>query len=152
MSSLEIGDKVPVELHLSDGAIDQHPQGFVFDDEGNLLTIKDLVYNAHGCYYPTVPYVMPDEVYISIVYIVYTDAGHTTLSSVYERSKETFIRQDITAAKINEMHDEAFGKWELDPTAKTLTLYMADGISILKVFDLTDTTGTVPSFIGRTPQ
>jgi len=53
---------------------------------------------------------------------------------------------------LSDIHDEAFGKWDLDPTAKTLTLYESDGVTPLKVFDLTSTTADVPAFIGRTPQ
>lgn len=53
--------------------------------------------------------------------------------------------------KLTDIHDEAFGKWTLDPIAKTLTLYRADGVAILKQFNLTDTLSSVPNFIGRTP-
>lgn len=56
----------------------------------------------------------------------------------------------IEWADITDLHDEAFGRWTLDPTAKTLTLYRGNG-TVLKVFDLTDTASTVPAFIQRTP-
>lgn len=64
------------------------------------------------------------------------------------------IRAEMEGAdtKLTDVHNEAFGKWILDPSAKTLTLYKADGIAVLKTFDLTDTTSTVPAFITRTPQ
>lgn len=54
-------------------------------------------------------------------------------------------------AKLDDLHDEAFGKWNLDPTAKTLTLYKSDGATVLKTFNLTTTPSTVPAFIRRTP-
>lgn len=54
--------------------------------------------------------------------------------------------------KIRDLHDEAFGKWILDYIAKTLTLYKADGVTVLKVFDLGDTEDTINPFISRTPQ
>jgi hypothetical protein len=51
------------------------------------------------------------------------------------------------------LEDEAFmGKWVLDPAAHTLTLYKRDGATVLKVFDLTPATQTVPGYTGRTPQ
>ena len=50
-----------------------------------------------------------------------------------------------------DLHDEAFGKWVLYPTGKTMTLYRADGITVLKTFDLTDTTADVNPFLSRTP-
>lgn len=53
---------------------------------------------------------------------------------------------------LKKLFDEAFGKWVIDPTAKTLTTYEIDGISILQVFDLTDTTDQINAFLSRTPQ
>ena len=58
----------------------------------------------------------------------------------------------ITWENITDIHDESFGKWILDPTAKTLTLYRIDGVTVLKTFDLTSTTSIVPDFVRRTPQ
>lgn len=52
-------------------------------------------------------------------------------------------------ALMNDLKDEAFGKWTMDPVAKTLTLYRSDGITVLKTFNLTDTVSSVPVFIGR---
>ena len=54
-------------------------------------------------------------------------------------------------ASIADLKDEALGKWVLDPTAKTLTLYRADGVTVLKAFNLADTQTAVPAFISRTP-
>ena len=52
---------------------------------------------------------------------------------------------------ISNLQDEALGKWVVNPSAKTLTLYKVDGITIQKQFNLTDTSSTVPNFIARTP-
>jgi hypothetical protein len=52
---------------------------------------------------------------------------------------------------LQNLRDEAFGRWAVDLTENTLTMYKTDG-SVLKVFDLTSTADTVPIFIGRTPQ
>ena len=54
------------------------------------------------------------------------------------------------SAKLTDIHDEAIGKWVVDPAAKTLTLYRAGG-TVLKTFNLTDTAQTVPAFIERIP-
>jgi hypothetical protein len=53
---------------------------------------------------------------------------------------------------IIDIQDEALGKWVLNPVAHTLTLYRQDGVTVLKVFDLTEATGAVPSFKERIPQ
>jgi predicted nucleotidyltransferase len=94
MTLLKLDDKVPIELQLGDGAIDLFPQAWVFDDDGNLLATINLVYDANSWYYPLVSYLMPNKVFISVVYIVYTDAGHTIISNKYERVNNTFIKVD----------------------------------------------------------
>ncbi|MEE8575507.1 MAG: hypothetical protein V3T30_08855 [Thermodesulfobacteriota bacterium] len=52
---------------------------------------------------------------------------------------------------IGDLHDEAFGKWVLDPGGETLTLYKADGVTVLKTFNLTSTYNALPAFIERSP-
>lgn len=44
------------------------------------------------------------------------------------------------------------GKWVIDPTGKVLTLYKADGITVLKIIDLTSTTAVIPTFIQGVPR
>lgn len=72
-------------------------------------------------------------------------------SAVWNSLKNSFNLSGSFGEILNNLNDEAFGKWVLNPTAKTLTLYKSDGISILKTFNLTDTSLTVPVFIERTP-
>ncbi|MCK5610501.1 hypothetical protein KAR91_51990 [Candidatus Pacearchaeota archaeon] len=57
----------------------------------------------------------------------------------------------IQGVHVQDLHDEAFGKWVLDPAGKTMTLYKADGVTILKTFNLTDTSASILPFISRTP-
>ncbi len=88
-------------------------------------------------------------------YAVYKQAGGSPapVSDTIIGTGELAITNDteVNAISLGDLHDEAFGTWTVDPTAKTLTLLKADG-STLKTFDLTSTTATVPSFIVRTPQ
>lgn len=49
-----------------------------------------------------------------------------------------------------DLHDEALGRWVLNPTAKTLTLYRVDG-SVLRTFNLTVAAGDVPPYVAREP-
>jgi hypothetical protein len=56
-------------------------------------------------------------------------------------------------SSIELLEDEAFmGRWVLDPAAHTLTLYRRDGTTVLRVFDLTPASASVPGYTGRTPQ
>jgi hypothetical protein len=71
------------------------------------------------------------------------------------------LQTDATAIKaktdtidwgdITDLVDVELGEWILDPVAHTLTLKRQGG-STLKVFDLTQATGAVPSYAKRTPQ
>ena len=49
-----------------------------------------------------------------------------------------------------DLHDEALGRWVLDPANATLTLYREDG-SVLRVFNLRVAAGNVPPFVERIP-
>lgn len=86
---------------------------------------------------------------------LYKTADNTIESvGIFSLSDGDIARQSqlaLARADITDIRDEALGKWVLDPVAKTLTLYKVDGVTVLKTFNLTDTPGTVPVFIGRTP-
>ena len=70
--------------------------------------------------------------------------------------KDSIVADVWTANAIlaltQDLHDEAMGKWVLDPTGNTMTLYKADGVTPLKVFDLTPAAAEVPAYIERAPQ
>jgi hypothetical protein len=71
---------------------------------------------------------------------------------VWDEARADHVATGSFGELMSNLRDEAFGKWAVDPIGKTLTLYKADGSTILQVFDLTSTTGTVPDFIERVPQ
>jgi len=79
----------------------------------------------------------------------YTAPDNASITAIQAKT-DNLPADPASQAKLTDLHDEAFGKWTLDPTAKTLTLYRANG-TVLKVFNLTDTSSTVPAFIQRTP-
>ena len=83
------------------------------------------------------------------VTITYDDSTNLIANIPSAIDASTVLAKEAT---LQDVHDEAFGKWILDPVAKTLTLYKADGIEVLKVFSLGDTQIAVPSFISRAPQ
>ena len=93
----EVGDLVPIELQLADGAINQYPRAYLYDqDSVALLTPTiDLSHDANGNYSGT-SYNMPDKTYIKIVYIVYSDAAHNTENIIYERDLEVFYKIAIS--------------------------------------------------------
>lgn len=94
ITNTEVGAVIPVSVQIVDGATDQYPQAVVYDDQGNLLTTLNLSHEANGLYVPASPYVMPDEVFVKITYIVYEDSGHTTESDAYLRDLDVFMKID----------------------------------------------------------
>lgn len=144
MAELEVGAKVPVELQLGDGAVDQYPQAWVFDDVGGALATLNLTPTANGWYSPAAPYTMPDEVFVSVVYVVYSDAGHSVESTVYERTGETFIRVDPDDYKANVSALEFIqniegGRWHI--IGNQMIFYEADNVTEIARFNLLDAGG-----------
>ncbi len=109
---------------------------------------------------------------LSAYYVIDELANETWQGTVYFRTTDLATEKSyiyngtpdnagITAIKaktdtinwpdITDLHDEALGKWVLDPAGNTLTLYKADGVTVLKTFNLGSTTATVPNYISRTP-
>jgi hypothetical protein len=81
----------------------------------------------------------------------------STTSERFVGSIKVVAREEAeTYALAADAHDEAFGKWEIftsGPDANRLVLYRADGVTVLKKFDLTNALGA-PSTINpfkRTP-
>lgn len=89
---IQAGSEVPVVLQLADGASDQFPQAEIRDNEANLLTTLNLIHQASGVYVPASAYVMPNENFIKITYIVYSDAGHLTESAIHQRDIDVFYK------------------------------------------------------------
>ncbi|MHA2046921.1 MAG: hypothetical protein ACW99G_19190 [Candidatus Thorarchaeota archaeon] len=55
------------------------------------------------------------------------------------------IESDVT-----DLHDEAFGRWNLDASNAKLVLYRVSGATLAS-FDLTATSGTIEPYLDRTP-
>jgi hypothetical protein len=90
--SIPIATEVPILLQIVDGDSNQYPQAEVRDNEANLLTTINLSHQAKGVYVPASPYVMPNETFIKVTYIVYSNAAHTTESQFYLRDVDVFYK------------------------------------------------------------
>lgn len=74
-------------------------------------------------------------------------------------ASEVSIGQDVldvidqvadVADLVDDVHDEAMGKWVLNPATLTLTLYRVSG-AVLRVFNLKMAVGDVPPYVERSP-
>lgn len=102
MFSLRVGDEVPIFIQLEDGATDQFPRVLVRDPSDVLLQTVDLSHAANGLYTPGTAYVMPDEDYIRLSAIIYSDSGHTTENTAYGRTAESYYKNlDASQASVS---------------------------------------------------
>lgn len=99
---IKLGAEVPVVLQLSDGDTGLFPAASIYDNEGNLLQTVNLSHDANGNYAPGTAYTMPNENFIKVIYITYTDSGRTTESTQHGRVVDVFsldtITKDLVAA------------------------------------------------------
>ena len=109
---VKVGEAVPVALQIADGNEAQFPRAEIRDNGGTLLTTLNLDHEASGLYVPSTPYLMPDVLFIKVTYIVYSDAGHTTESTLYLRDVDVFSR----ATMLQFIEDIEGGDWERDGT------------------------------------
>lgn len=80
------GTPYPLRLQLSDGNAAVFPRALVYNEANTLLATVDLAAVTGGLYGGT--YTFATEGYFFLVYLVYTDAGHTTLSGAYGKEAE----------------------------------------------------------------
>lgn len=94
--SYRVGDRLPIGLQLESLATDRFPQAVVRNENGGVVTTLDLVHvsGSNGFYQPAAAYNMPDEPFLNVQYLVYTDSGHTTLSPTDQPSMDHFKRKD----------------------------------------------------------
>lgn len=163
IQNIQVGDTIPIRLQLADGAVDQYPQVEVRDNDNNLLTTISLSHAASGMYVPGTPYAMPDEVFTTLTYIVYSDVGHTTTNVKYARDLEIYYKtisvsqvmrtdtvSDVVQAAppaepsieqmINYLYRKLMNKTKTD--GNTDTVYAADGITELFKENHTDVGNT----------
>lgn len=84
-----------------------------------------------------------------------TVAHASDLAGLAQESTLLLVKSKTDAinwANVTDLHDEAFGKWDLNPDTGVLTLYRTDKITVLATFDLPQAAGIVPAFIGRVPR
>jgi hypothetical protein len=78
-----------------------------------------------------------------LVFVVNGGAGSTP------RYQSAFLRpEDYNLDALTDLQDEMFGKWEIPtigPDTNRLVLYRQDGITVLKKFDLLDSSGSPSS-------
>ena len=89
MITADLGVDVPLQLVLSDGATGLFPQATIYDSLGIAAATVNLTHTANGLYQGTFLAADNDTIgKFSILYVVYSDAGHTTVDETYDRVDE----------------------------------------------------------------
>lgn len=86
MIEASINASLLLELVLADGSTTRFPQATVYNDAGSLVATVDLAHVASGLYQGAYTPATPGH--FSAIFIVYTDAGHTTVANQYDREAE----------------------------------------------------------------
>lgn len=96
--SLPVGAQLPLILSMPDGKETLYPRATILNAVGTSVATIDMVHNSGGVYIGSgAPVLMPDTPWVSITYIVYTDAGRTTESYRYHRVTEVISKSTIAS-------------------------------------------------------
>lgn len=82
--NLKPGDKIPLVLQLFDNAVNKFVRAVVRDSSDTQIAGSPfaLAHEANGLYTNSTAE-MPNSAFVSVQYLVYDDAGFTTLSSTH---------------------------------------------------------------------
>lgn len=69
---------VPIGLQISNGDAAKFPQAVIRDQDDAIITTINLAHVANGFYRPAANFLMPNNAFVSVQYLIFTDAGHTT--------------------------------------------------------------------------
>lgn len=140
------GQVVPLRLILVSGAEDKYPQARVYDDDGTPTPLDtiDLDHIDQGYYFGE--FTVPEQGKFTVVYTVYEDADHETVSPENGQAEDLIIA-DFTAteqaeAQLNVSYDDSTqvfraacwldrkGGTITNPTEATITLKYQDDSTI----------------------
>lgn len=95
---VELTNPLPLRLQTFDGATDQFPQAHVYASDNSEVAGSpfDLLHVANGLYTNDSFTPASQDTYTAI-YIVYSDSGHLTENTTYERDEDSFFVTDNQA-------------------------------------------------------
>ena len=146
------GDRLPLSLTLADGATGKYPQAEVYSDDGTLLGTYDLAHHGSGFYANNAQTMPSGSEFVTAVYIVYDDAGHTIPSTTYERASDIFFPDttvrgtDIVDGTVTVTEalrrSNAADAGKIVRTANRYAYKADDGVTTVFAFDDNDTERT----------
>lgn len=96
---IRVGDQIPIQVQLFDGATGKFPRAVVRDAAGATISGSpfSLTHVATG-QYSNAAAVMPSTAFVTVQIAVYNDAGFTTLSSDHEITLDEFDLDESSLA------------------------------------------------------
>lgn len=89
--SIRVGAAIPAHLVIGDGSPGLFPQVELVNAAGAPVATLDLTDNGDGTY-SNFSQAMPDTPFVTAMFVIYTDAGHTTESARIQRSSALYVR------------------------------------------------------------
>ncbi len=129
IEKIVFGREVPLFLQLGNSAANRFPQARMVDKSGTVLSTINLshIAGSDGLYKGDSVFIMPNEDFIVVQYIVFQNAARTNISAQHDASTDTFLRNNVSSGAEVKVID--------DPT---------DSI-VVEVEDEPDTTVIIPS-------
>ena len=97
---ITLGDPLPLSLTLPDGSSSAFPQAFLYDSIDVAVSGSpfDLAEVASTGRYTDATFVPTGTETFTALFIVYTDSGHLTESSKYDRDQDSFAVKNISSS------------------------------------------------------
>jgi hypothetical protein len=98
---LLLGQEVPLALQLSNGATNKFPRAKIYDESGTELAGSPVVLtHVSAGLYKASSFVMPAKPFIVAQYLIYSDAGFTTLDPDYPIASDAFSLLTLTTLEM----------------------------------------------------
>jgi len=150
--SIHPGATMPLSLTVADGATGKYPQAEVYADDGTLLGTYDLTHRGNGLYTNNLQTMPTSHEFVTAVYVVYNDAGHTVESTTHLRASDIFAPDptvrgtDVVDGTIDVMEalkrGNANAAGKIVRTAAHYAYKAEDGVTTVYAFDDNDTERT----------
>lgn len=115
-----LGETVPIYLTLSDGASDQFPQAKIYDSSGvQVGSTLNLTYVAGSPGLYRTSWTTPTLGMFEVVYTVFSDSGHTTISSFYDRAADSV---DVLTSALGDSDTVIRQAFTLDTSSNNITV------------------------------
>jgi len=153
--TIEQGEELGLSVQIEDGtSTGLYPRAIVTDDSGSTITggtVDLTVASSTGMYYNAgTALAMPNNAFVTATYIIYTDSGHTTESTVYLRSSDVFMRGGEVSADVTKISGSTSASDKLEANILlTIDSSINDATPSTTSFDTNLTEADTDAYVNR---